>query len=255
MERLLLPRGARHAGELRLERFALQPGRRERLGDQLYGQIFEQIVSGTLKEGDRLPTELDLCQMFGVSRPIVREALLRLRADGLLHARPGVGTFVRSRPAERLTTFAHSSDLAGYLRSMEVRLPVEGAAARLAAERRTPEQLAAIEAAQRTFVASVQGRDGAVPSDLAFHNAIAQAAHNELFVDTLSAIRAGVAGFMQVSLGLTRTGSQERMRRVVEEHARVVEAIRAQDAEAAQLAMQYHISQARLRVIDRKRDV
>ena len=64
-----------------------------------------------------------------------------------------------------------------------------------------------------------------------------------------------MAGFMQVSLSLTRSGSQERMRRVVEEHARVVDAIRAQDGEAAQIAMQHHISQARLRVIDRKRDV
>lgn len=231
----------------------LQPGRRERLGDQLYGQILEQIVNGTLKEGDRLPPELELCEMFGVSRPIVREALLRLRADGLLHARPGVGTFVLSRPAERLTRFADAVDVAGYLRALEARLPLEGTAARLAAERRTDDEMAKIERTHDAFVRAVREGD-AVPNDLAFHAAIAEAAHNELFVALLATIRQGVAGFMQVSLSLTRTGSEARARRVTEEHARIVEAIRLQDGEAAQSAMHYHITQARIRVLDRTRD-
>jgi GntR family transcriptional repressor for pyruvate dehydrogenase complex len=192
--------------------------------------------------------------MFGVSRPIVREALLRLRADGLLHARPGAGTFVQSRPAERIVSFASTADVAGYLRALEARLPLEGAAARFAAERRTAEELARIERAHETFVRALRGHDGALPSDLAFHAKIAEAAHNDLFVAMLAALRQEVEGFMRVSLGLTRTGSRERARRVGEEHARIVEAIRAQDGEAAQLAMQYHITQARIRVLDRTRD-
>ena len=234
--------------------FVLQRGRRERLGDQLYGQILEQIVSGRLQEGDRLPAELEICVLFGVSRPVVREALLRLRADGLLNARPGVGTFVMTRPAERLSTFAHPQDMAGYLRCMEVRLPLEGAAARLAAERRSTEQLALIEAAHDAFSLATRQRRADVALDLRFHTLVAEAAHNEVFSAVLKEIREGVSGFMALSLGLTRTGSEERARIVQDEHARIVDAIRVQDADAAMFAMQYHISQARLRVLDRKRD-
>lgn len=65
----------------------LARGQRTRLSDQLYGHIFEQIVSGKLKIGDRLPSEKEICEQFDVSRPVVREALLRLGADGLVTAR------------------------------------------------------------------------------------------------------------------------------------------------------------------------
>ena len=78
----------------------LVPGRRQLLSDQLYGQILDQIVAGVLNEGDRLPPEKEICKMFGVSRPVVRDALLRLRADGLLRARQGSGTFVMPQNAE-----------------------------------------------------------------------------------------------------------------------------------------------------------
>ena len=236
------------------EAFVLQRGRRERLGDQLYGQILEQIVSGRLKEGDRLPPEMEICALFGVSRPVVREALLRLRADGLLHARPGIGTFVLKRPSETVTHFATAEDLAGYLRCIEVRLPLEGAAARLAAERRTDEELGRIAAAHDAFSKAIRERDARVAGDLAFHAAIVDAAHNDLFSAVLTEIREGVSGFMRVSLGLTRSGSEARARRVEEEHARIFDAIREQDGEAAQFATQYHITQARLRLVDRNRD-
>ncbi len=232
----------------------LQRGRRERLGDQLYGQILEQIVSGRVKEGDRLPTELEISTLFGVSRPIVREALLRLRADGLLRARPGIGTFVVKRPPEKVTTLGKTAALAGYLRAVEVRLPVEGTIARLAAERRTEEELARIDRDQRAFAHAIRERRARAAEDLAFHASVADAAHNDVFCKVLDEIRAGVAGFMGVSLALTSAGSEARAHSVEEEHERIVDAIRASDGDAAQLAMQYHITQARLRVLDRNRD-
>ena len=55
-------------------------GKRARLSDQIYGQIFERIVSGRLNVGDQLPSENEIAEQYGVSRPVVREALLRLRA-------------------------------------------------------------------------------------------------------------------------------------------------------------------------------
>ena len=89
-----------------MDDFRLEPGQRERLGDQLYGQILEQIVSGALKEGDKLPSENKICQAFGVSRPTVRAALMRLNADGLVITRQGSGTFLQKRPSDHLTRLA-----------------------------------------------------------------------------------------------------------------------------------------------------
>jgi GntR family transcriptional repressor for pyruvate dehydrogenase complex len=238
----------------RANRLAITPGRRQRLGDQLYGQILDQIVAGQLAEGERLPSEAQLCEMFGVSRPVVREALQRLRADGLVLARQGSGTFVMARPAARLTSFAAPADIALFLRCIEVRLPLEGAAAALAAERRTPAQLVRIEEALAAF--SHSGETAMRPeSDMSFHRSIAEAAGNELFVTFLEHVRETLTGFMHVSLSLTRTGPKERAAQVMHEHRQIVEAIRAQDAETARIAMQFHISQARLRMIDRNREI
>ncbi len=234
--------------------FLLVPSNRQRLGDQLYGQILDHIVSGRLKEGDRLPPEKEICELFGVSRPTVREALLRLRADGLIQARQGAGTFVINRPAARLTNFTSSADVAGYLRCVEVRMPLEGVAARLAAERRTPEQLKKIEQAHEEFANTIKSGNFGADEDLAFHARIAEATGNEFFSHILKNINHALIGFMRVTLNLTRTGSKERASKVVDEHKRIVEAIRAQDGEEASNAMQFHIGQARRRLTDRKRD-
>ncbi len=248
---------ARPAGAESLETSAdltFVPGRRQRLSDQLYGQILQHIVSGRLREGDRLPPEKGICEMFGVSRPIVREALMRLRADGLVQARQGAGTFVMRRPAARLTNFARTTDIAGYLRCLELRLPVEGAAAKLAAERRSAEALARIEAAHAAFQREMKSGRFSAEADLAFHTAIADATGNDFFPAVLLGLGESLHGFMNLMLNLTRTGSKQRARIVLQEHTRVLDAIRAQDSEGAALAMQLHIGQARRRLTDRNRD-
>ena len=102
----------------------LSPGKRPRLSDQLYSQILEQIVSGRLSEGSRLPPEKEICEMFGVSRPVVRDALLRLRSDGLVQSRQGSGTFIQRRPAKRLSDFGGMDQVPEFLRVLELRMPV-----------------------------------------------------------------------------------------------------------------------------------
>ncbi|MGD9867805.1 MAG: FadR/GntR family transcriptional regulator [Hyphomicrobiales bacterium] len=233
----------------------LVPGRRQRLGDQLYGQILDQIVSGRLKEGERLPTEKEICSMFGVSRPVVRDALLRLRADGLLQARQGSGTYVMRRPADRLKQFASTAELAVFLRCLEARLPLEAACAKLAAERRSPAQLARIRAAHDQLRRDIDGSGHITPrSDLAFHAAIAEATGNEFFSGLLEHIHETVRGFMTLSLSLTRTSSKERVQQVLNEHTYILEAVQAQEPEEASTAMAFHIGQSRRRVTDRRRD-
>jgi GntR family transcriptional repressor for pyruvate dehydrogenase complex len=232
----------------------LARGQRTRLSDQLYGQIFDQIVSGRLKVGDRLPSEKEICEQFGVSRPVVREALLRLSADGLVTAHQGLGTFVIHQPAARIQTFARAQDVASYLRCQEVRIALEGDAARLAAERRSDEQMEAIEAAHARFALNAEKGQLDPQDDLEFHSCIAAAAQNDFYLEVLEHINEALLGFMRLSLSLTRTGSKQRTQRVLEEHAAIVDAIREQDGERARVAMQFHLGQAKRRMVDRNRD-
>jgi GntR family transcriptional repressor for pyruvate dehydrogenase complex len=232
----------------------LVPGQRQRLSDQLYGQLLDQIVSGAIGEGDRLPSEKDICAMFGVSRPVVRQALMRLRADGLVHGRQGAGSFVMSRPLARLAEFASTDQLAAMLRCVELRLPLEGAAAKLAAERRTAEQLAHITEAHALFQEEAERGEMSPDTDFTFHTSIIAATDNEFFASAFAAITATLSRFMTLTHGLMRTGSLERKRQVLGEHAAILDAIRGQDAEAAQIAMQFHIGSARRRIVNRNRD-
>lgn len=228
---------------------------RERLGDQLYGQILEQIVSGTLKEGDKLPSENQICRAFQVSRPTVREALMRLHADGLVTTRQGSGTFVQKRPSDHLTRLAKVSDVAGMLRCLEVRIGLEGRAAALAAQRRTPEQMRCVNEALDALRTSFGGEAVPARADYEFHHAVANASGNALFADLLEMLSNTIQGAMTVALGITRAGSKERARRVVEEHEAIAEAIERGDTEAAGLAMRHHLHRSRQRVTDGQRDM
>lgn len=226
----------------------------ERLADQLYGQLLEKIVVGELKEGDKLPSENEISRAFNVSRPVIREALLRLQADGLVYSRQGVGSFVKARPPEGLIQFAEPSDVSGLLRCFEARLPFEGTAAGLAAARATPEDVENIE---RTLIAleeAIEGEGLADKADFDFHMAVAKATGNDFYVSILGALNSAIKSGMQVALQITKGGTAERIQRVREEHRAIYDAIATGDAAAADLAMRYHIHRARTRVTDHMRD-
>ncbi|MFC3339948.1 FadR/GntR family transcriptional regulator [Paracandidimonas soli] len=231
-----------------------RPDQRQRLGDKLYGLILEQIMSGELKVGDRLASEHEISRQHDISRPVVREALLRLRADGLITAHQGMGTFVTHQPEVRLKTFDDAGNVAFYLRAQELRQTIEGDAARLAALRRSRAQLKAIETAHRKFNALVQKKGATAEADLAFHMSIAHASGNELYASVLESVLEPVQGFMRLALNLTRTGTQQRSIMVMAEHEAIVQAIAKQDSEQARIAMKYHLGQARGRLVGQSAD-
>jgi GntR family transcriptional repressor for pyruvate dehydrogenase complex len=230
------------------------PQKKERLGDKLYGQILQQIVSGVLREGDRLPSENQMCQSFNVSRPVVRQALLRLQADGLVTSRQGAGTFVQKRPPEGLTRFAEPSDVSEMLRCLELRMAVESQAAALAALRHTASQLADIETALNGIKTEMNTGNLAVSADFAFHHAVAAASGNVLFLQVLQTLHGIIERGMTVALSLTREGSPERAKRVFDEHHAIYRAIEQRDMQGAELAMRYHLDRLRQRVTDSQRD-
>jgi GntR family transcriptional repressor for pyruvate dehydrogenase complex len=237
-----------------LTNLILVPEKKERLGDRLYGQILEQIASGTLRPGDKLPSENELCRLFAVSRPVVRQALVRLQADGLVATRKGLGTIVQASPPEGLTRFSQPGDVAHMLRCLELRLAVEGQASAWAALRHTAPELRRIARALETL--EEQMREGGVlaAADFAFHQSIAAASGNILFEQVLQSLDEAIRRGMVIALGLTRERSPERAQRVLDEHRAIYDAIARRDGQGAELAMRYHLDRVRQRVTDGKRD-
>lgn len=222
----------------------------ETLSDQIYGQFLKLIVSGSLKQGDKLPSECQICTMFGVSRSLIRDALRKLQDDQVAEARPGFGVVVRQRPSKQLIVAATARSVSGMIRVMEARMFVEEATARLAAQRSKPQDITKIKAALKQFEAQMERRDVTGDGDFEFHLAIAQASGNEAFVTMLRSIRTVSERANHVALSMTQEDYQTRIDCILQEHRQIYHAILAHDPDAAGLAMAYHLLQARQRVTD-----
>jgi GntR family transcriptional repressor for pyruvate dehydrogenase complex len=226
------------------------------LAEQIVRALQARIEAGELAPGTRLPTEHALGQRFGVSRAVVREAIARLKADGYVETRQGAGAFVSGEPGRasfRLPSEPHlpPKELA---QLFELREAVEVATARLAAERRTRADLAAIRRALEAVSRAIgEGADG-VAADGAFHRAIAAATHNahlQRFVEFL--------GFHFAETrrpAWTEAGRRARRPHAAQrEHERIYAAIARGDARGAERAAADHLrgSAARIGVGRRRR--
>lgn len=224
--------------------------RAARLADQLYEQIVAQIIDGKLPEGERLPSETRLCGLYGVSRPVVREAIFRLQADGLVHTRHGAGTYVAKRPRDEFLRLAPIGGMADLMRCYELRIALEGEAAALAALRQQPETMAGIDDALQALDKAVAAHEIGVEADQLFHVAVARATQNQLFIQSLDALSAHIFAGMHVARSLTLAAtSPQRLLAVQAEHQSIADAIRARNAEAAREAMRTHIDNARGRIL------
>src|ERR1700731_3482901 len=208
-----------------------------RYADRIYENILEQIVAGEFKIGQRLPSESQLGTQYAVSRAVVREALVRLHADGVAVTRRGAGTYVQRQPGREFLRLAPIGGIADLMRCFEFRICVEGEAAYLAAQRRTDEHIAVIRAAFDRLNEANAASELGVKEDIELHVAIARASRNQMFVQTLDALAVHVFNGMNVTRSLSLTRSQKRLRLVQEEHRRIIEAIFASDGELSRSAM------------------
>lgn len=227
------------------------PRRRGRtLAEEAVGSLTERIRQGQLKPGDKLPTESEIMAALGVSRTVVREALSRLQASGLVETRHGIGTFVLPPPAEAPTPFRLDPATVGtamdVLAMLEFRVSLEAEAASLAATRRSDAELAemrrALDELERT---AAEGQDS-VGSDFAFHLAIARATGNRYFTDIMSHL-----GTMVIPRSRLHVSTPERVQyleRVNFEHENIYDAIERRDPEAAKAAMRMHLTNSRERL-------
>jgi DNA-binding FadR family transcriptional regulator len=216
------------------------------LAEQVIARLANDIRSGRLAPGARLPTEQALSSALGVSRTVVREAVAALRADGLVVTRRGSGAYVADPTAGPFRIAApQAAALADVLQVMELRLAVEVEAAALAAERANRRQVAAIRAAWRSIDQALHRGEGAVAEDFAFHRAIADATGNPQFPRFLAFLGSLVIPRQSVRLSVdTPAERRAYLERIQHEHARIVAGISDQDPAEARRAMREHLTRS-----------
>lgn len=200
-------------------------------GTAIQGNLRYAIETEMLAVGDRLPSETALAKFYGVSRPVVREALHGLSALGLTETRIGAGTYVIEPPADVTLRFGQYSarDL------MEARPHIEGTAAAWAAVRRTAAQAEEILRLCDVMDAELDNPKW-VQLDSEFHAAIATASGNAIFTQIIASIRGALE---EQSLWLNTVGSRREESNV--EHRQIATYIQGHDAEGANRAMRSHL--------------
>lgn len=212
-----------------------------RLYKQIADALAERIHSGIFAPGSHLPSERDLAQQMGVSRPSVREALIALEVMGLVEVRVGDGVLV----CDRRASLAEETDTENSpLEQLQARMLLEGEVAGLAAENVTPEQLAVLDASLLAMEGMINDRTRFLEEDQRFHMAVVVASGSQTLIDLVEFL------WQQRTLPVYRafekhfTGAAEQTA-VLEEHRAIVEAIRQGDSRKARSAMRRHIDRVR----------
>ncbi len=223
----------------------------ETLTGQLTRTLAERIASGQYAVGTRLPSEAEMISEFGVSRTVVREAIANLRANGRVTTMQGVGAFVMQQDSSegfQIDT-AKLSAVQEMVAVLELRIALESEAAVLAAQRRTPEQLASMKAALGEMGEAIARGEDAVQADMRFHQSIAEAAGNPHFLKLFNYV--GELLIPRARLQAVRLDSQpmpDYLARVQREHEQICYAIECQDPEAARAALRMHLSESKARL-------
>lgn len=215
-----------------------------RLYQQIVEQIEQRVVSGDLRHGDRLPTERELAEQFGVSRTAVREAMKALAQKGLIQVRPGRGTFVIDGTSQAVR---HSLSLMLMLGSdgasanlVEIREILEPEIAARAALRASDEHIAALQQAVVAMDGALQDPDAFITADHTFHRALAESTQNVIFLHLIDSIVDLLQG-QRKRISLVSGGIE----RGQYHHKQILEAVTRHDPSAAREAMIAHLRQIR----------
>ena len=231
---------------------ALLPARRPRgLVTEIVERLSRSIREGGFKPGDKLPTESEIMARFDVSRTVVREALSRLQASSLVETRHGIGTFVMVTPASSNFKIAEGdlSTVSDVIQVLELRISLETEAAGLAAQRRSPAHLAAMQMALNAFQESIDQDSDAVSPDFQFHMEVVRATGNQHFADLMTYLGTLIIPRTRVNTPQSAPeGRLNYLQRVNGEHESIFIAILNQDPDAARAAMRMHLSNSRERL-------
>jgi GntR family transcriptional repressor for pyruvate dehydrogenase complex len=226
------------------------PRKPRNLAQLVVAQLSEHIQNGELKPGDKLPTETEIVVEQGVSRSVVREAISRMQAAGLVETRHGIGTFVLPPPPPAMGIDpATVTTVRDVIALLELRIGLETEAAGLAAARRSEAQLEEVRAALAALQEGARRGEETVELDQRFHLAIAQASGNQYFHAILQHLGANIIPRARInSARLTHADPVRYMEQVGREHEQIVDAIARGDSESARAAMRLHIGNSRERL-------
>jgi DNA-binding FadR family transcriptional regulator len=229
---------------------------RPKLSDVLEAELTRDIREGIFGPDGRLPSENALSRRFGVSRPIVREALRRLRDGGLIHSRQGAGSFVleteqaddslAAAPLAQQPPPIHS--IADIRKVYEYRIAIEGEIAAVAAQNANDAKIAAIGDQLAMIQSAIDSGHVGVDQDNAFHMAIAEATDNHLLLGALQLVQPHLNFVIDLARSFSILGTPPHVAMVQNEHSAIFEAIARHDPQGARAAMHRHIVAARDRV-------
>lgn len=225
--------------------------RTARMPELVMARLLESVRSGLYRPGVRLPTEAELARQFGVSRTVIREAVVRLKVQGVVESRQGSGVFLCDGPQRQPYTIdpAQLGSIDGHVHMMELRRALDSESAALAAQRRTPAQLARMQTCLAAIAEDLAGGGDGVDADIAFHRSIVDATGNPLFVD----LWCFVCQFhlfkssVSVSTRATRLAATQRSQIAIE-HQALLAAIDAGSVSRARAAAMAHIDGAIARI-------
>ena len=222
------------------------------LTEQVFAALQRRVQSGEFATARKLPSEGELVATYRVSRTVVREAISRLRARGLVETRRGIGTFAReSRPTEPAFPLPRvdPATLAEVLALLELRISLETESAALAAKRATPAQVDRLRLLLEAIEAAADTGDDAADPDFEFHLTVAESTGNHFFPDLLRHL--GRAIIPRTRIDSSAAAHQERgdyLRTVNREHRDIFRAIARSDSDAARAAMRTHLANSRERL-------
>lgn len=217
-----------------------------RLADGVSDAIAAALFDGRIAPGEPLPAEGEIAREFGVSKPIAREALRQLTAAGLVFTQQGKvarAKALNGEPMDRIYAYAVRSSLKRLREANEMRRVIETGIARLAAERRAPAGLQAMQQALADMRASLREPEGFTEADILFHLGMAMATDNSMIRIQMEGLRSVQRGVSELfSRRANRTDDD--WRATIARHEAIYEAIRAGDAALAERCMLAHFDAA-----------
>ena len=209
--------------------------------DKIIKQIRGLITSGQLKSGDKLPSERKLADKLGVGRTAIRDAIRKLEFYGILKTLPQSGTVVAGiglTALEGLITDVLKLEKSDFTSLVETRVILETHAAKLAAERRTDEDIEEIKKAIKAYEIKIKNKENAVEEDLMFHLKIAKASKNAVLKSLMLIITPDIVkNFIAF-----KVCDGETELKALKEHQKILEAIIKQDGKKASLLMGEHLN-------------
>ena len=218
----------------------LQAVKKTRVYEAIVAQLTSLILEGEIKPGEKLPSERELCEQFGVGRNSVREATRSLESARLVETRQGEGTFVTAHPESMVHMISEkvSSDTeSGIHHLFEARMVLEPQIAALAAERVTSVELEDLEDTLQRQHGAVEGGGLGLEEDTQFHLGLAEAAKNQFLHHLLSSLLNTLSEMRERSLGRDESARF----RSWEAHQEILDAVSNKDQNKAVAGMISHL--------------